>query len=195
MIIKNWQINIRISLVFWVLLLCNNPLQTSWLHTVTHAHKFCGSRIRRWRSRENSSLLHSLELQLGGLHGWRWFCDWGQGWPKDTFTHMSGTWAGRTWRRGHVIYSSLKLGFLTAWLPSWHSSYHSWGFQEEGSSKPGRNCTAFYHPAWKVTKLHFNQILLVSSPPCSEEGKPRSTSVSGEMSKKSRAIFPNLHHN
>lgn len=79
MIIKNWQINIRISLVFWVLLLCNNPLQTSWLHTVTHAHRFCGSRIRRWRSRENSSLLHSLELQLGGLHGWRWFCDWDRG--------------------------------------------------------------------------------------------------------------------
>lgn len=28
-------------------------------------------------------------------------------------------------RRGHVIYSPLKLGFLTAWLPSWHSSCHN----------------------------------------------------------------------
>lgn len=57
----------------------------------------------------------------GELYGWR------QGFPnEDSFTHMSGIWAGRTWRPGlpsispicdHVITSSLQLGFLTRWLP------------------------------------------------------------------------------
>lgn len=166
------------------------------LRSDSHAHRFYGSGIWRWHSRKSLSLLHTVRASAGRTP-WLEVALWLGTGTTSRCIHLQ-VWAGRAWRHWSCDLLSFNarlphsmVAFLTQQLPQLRVPRTR--FQQ---TRQKLHC--LLSPS-KVTKLHYNHILLVTSPPCSEEGKPRSSSVNGEMSKKLRAIFPNvcsnLHHN